>query len=88
MGFPKARPRRLRQTDTWRAMVRETELSVTDFIYPMFIVPGAKVRHPVSAMPGVSQFSVDEIITEARSIAQTGVRALILFSAPDEKDPQ
>jgi porphobilinogen synthase len=88
MGFPTARPRRLRQSDTWRAMVRETELSVSDFIYPMFIVPGTKVRHPVSSMPGVSQFSVDEIIIEARKVAQSGVRAIILFSAPDHKDPE
>jgi porphobilinogen synthase len=88
MGFPKARPRRLRQNDSWRAMVRETELSVADFVYPMFIVPGTKVRHPVSSMPGVSQFSVDEIIVEARKVAQSGVRALILFSAPEQKDPR
>ena len=88
MGFPTARPRRLRQSDSWRAMVRETELDVSDFVYPMFIVPGTKVRHPVSSMPGVSQFSVDEIIQEARKVAQTGVRAIILFSAPDQKDAQ
>jgi porphobilinogen synthase len=88
MGFPTARPRRLRQSANWRAMVRETELSVSDFVYPMFIVPGTKVRHPVSSMPGVSQFSVDEIILEARKVAQSGVRALILFSAPDQKDSQ
>ena len=88
MGFPTARPRRLRQSENWRAMVRETELDVSDFVYPMFIVPGTKVRHPVSSMPGVTQFSVDEIIQEARKVAATGVRALILFSAPDQKDPQ
>ena len=69
-------------------MVRETELSVSDFVYPMFIVPGTKVRHPISSMPGVSQFSVDEIILEARKLVHSGVRALILFSAPDHKDPQ
>jgi porphobilinogen synthase len=88
MGFPKTRPRRLRQSDSWRAMVRETELNVADFVYPMFIVPGSKVRHPVSSMPGVSQFSVDEIVLKARKVADSGVRALILFSAPDHKDPQ
>jgi porphobilinogen synthase len=88
MGFPTARPRRLRQSANWRAMVRETQLSVSDFVYPMFIVPGTKVRHPVSSMPGVSQFSVDEIIHEARKVAQSGVCALILFSAPEQKDPQ
>jgi porphobilinogen synthase len=87
MAFPKARPRRLRQSDSWRALVRETELNVADFVYPMFIVPGTKVRHAVSSMPGVSQFSVDEIIVEAGKVAQTGVRAIILFSAPDTKDP-
>src|ERR1700733_9049372 len=88
MGFPTARPRRLRQSENWRALMRETELDVSDFVYPMFIVPGTKVRHPVSSMPGVSQFSVDEIIIAARQVAQTGVRAIILFSAPDHKDPQ
>jgi porphobilinogen synthase len=86
--FPTTRPRRLRQSEHWRAMVRETELNVSDFVYPMFIVPGSGVRHPVSSMPGVSQFSVDEIVPEARRVAQTGVRALILFSAPDHKDPE
>lgn len=88
MGFPTTRPRRLRQSENWRALVRETELDVSDFVYPMFIVPGTKVRHPVSSMPGVSQFSVDEIIQEAHKVAASGVRALILFSAPDQKDPQ
>jgi porphobilinogen synthase len=88
MGFPTVRPRRLRQSESWRAMVRETELSVSDFVYPMFIVPGTKVRHMVSSMPGVSQFSVDEIIQEARKVAASGVRAIILFSAPENKDPQ
>jgi porphobilinogen synthase len=88
MRFPTARPRRLRQSVSWRDLVRETELSVSDFVYPMFIVPGSKVRHPVSSMPGVSQFSVDEIIPEARQVADSGVRAIILFSAPDQKDPQ
>jgi len=88
MRFPTARPRRLRQSVGWRDLVRETELSVSDFVYPMFIVPGSKVRHPVSSMPGVSQFSVDEIIPEARQVADSGVRAIILFSAPDQKDPQ
>ena len=53
MGFPTARPRRLRQSESWRALVRETELSCRDFVYPMFIVPGMKVRHAVSSMPGV-----------------------------------
>ncbi len=88
MGFPTARPRRLRKSESWRAMVRETELHASDFVYPMFIVPGTRVRHPVSSMPGVSQFSVDEIILEARKVADSGVRAVILFSAPDQKDAQ
>ncbi len=87
MAFPTQRPRRLRQSDTWRALVRETQLTLADFVYPMFIVPGAKLRHPVSSMPGVSQFSVDEIVGEARKVADAGVRAIILFSAPDHKDP-
>src|SRR5215469_12576077 len=88
MPFPTSRPRRLRQNDAWRRLARETELDPSDFVYPLFIVPGTKVRHPVSSMPGVSQLSVDESVTEARKVQATGVRALILFSAPDHKDAQ
>ena len=86
MGFPLDRPRRLRQSETWRRLARETRLSCDDLVYPLFIVPGTRVRHPVESMPGISQLSVDEAVAEARRVSALGVSALILFSAPAEKD--
>jgi porphobilinogen synthase len=86
MGFPLDRPRRLRQSETWRRLARETRLSCDDLVYPLFLVPGTRVRHPVESMPGISQLSVDEAVAEARRVSALGVSALILFSAPAEKD--
>ena len=90
MSHPAVRPRRTRQSDAWRRMVRETRLSPDALIYPLFAVPGRGVRHPVSSMPGVSQLSVDEIAKEAKAAAAAGVPAVLLFAAPaeEEKDPR
>jgi porphobilinogen synthase len=86
MTHPAMRPRRTRQSDVWRRMVRETRLSADSLIYPLFAVPGRGVRHPVSSMPGVSQLSVDELMKDAKAVAATGVPAVLLFAAPAEKD--
>ena len=86
MGFPAHRPRRTRQSAAWRRMVRETRLSLDAFIYPLFAVPGRGVRHAVQSMPGISQFSVDEVVKEAKAAAAAGVPAVLLFAAPSEKD--
>ena len=86
MGFPLERPRRLRQSDAWRRLTRETELTPDDFVYPLFLVPGSRLRHPVSSMPGIAQLSVDESVVEAKKAHAAGVPAVILFSAPDQKD--
>jgi len=67
-------------------MVRETQLAVDDFIYPLFVCPGKKVRKPVGSMPGVFQLSVDEAVTEAKKAADAGVPAVILFGLPSKKD--
>src|SRR5512146_349579 len=88
MSHPAMRPRRTRQSDAWRRMVRETRLSPDAFIYPLFAVPGRGVRHPVSSMPGVSQLSVDELAKDAKAVAATGVPAVLIFAAPAEKDPR
>lgn len=90
MAFPTQRPRRLRQSETWRRMVRETKLSLDDLIVPLFIVPGEGVRNPVKSMPGVSQMSVDEIVKEAKEIHSLKIPAIILFGVPhdDDKDPE
>jgi porphobilinogen synthase len=80
------RPRRLRQTETLRSMVRETELNARDFIYPLFVRHG-QGRTPIPSMPGIAQLSVDEAVREAEAAAKLGVPAVILFGIPAEKDP-
>jgi porphobilinogen synthase len=86
MQYPEYRPRRVRRTENLRRMVRETQLAVDDFIYPLFVCPGKKVRKPVGSMPGVFNLSVDETVTEAKKAADAGIPALILFGIPSKKD--
>ena len=86
MSFPSVRLRRTRQSDPWRRMVRETRLAPDQLIYPLFVVPGAGVRRPVTSMPGICQLSVDEAVNEARSALDVGVPAVLLFAAPAHKD--
>jgi porphobilinogen synthase len=81
-----ARPRRLRQNEAIRALVRETELNVRDLIYPLFVRHG-QGRSPIASMPGVSQLSVQEAVCEAEKAATLGIPAVILFGIPAEKDP-
>src|SRR5215475_5911356 len=83
---PVKRLRRTRMTAVLRSMVRETELSKNDFIYPLFVVPGAKVKKEVSSMPGVYQMSVDEIVRECVQVKSMGIPAVILFGIPEAKD--
>ncbi|MGH2567310.1 MAG: porphobilinogen synthase [Bacteroidota bacterium] len=83
---PFKRFRRLRMTEAFRSMVRETELSVKDFIYPLFIVPGSKVRKEVKSMPGVFQLSIDEAVRECVEVKSLGIPAVILFGIPAHKD--
>ena len=80
------RLRRLRATPALRAMVRETELNVRDFIYPLFVRHGSG-RTEIRSMPGIQQLSVDEAVREAESAAKLGIPAVILFGIPVEKDP-
>ena len=80
------RLRRTRMTPTLRSMVRETELSKNDFIYPLFVCPGKKVKKEVSSMPGVFQMSVDEIVRECAKVKSLGVPAIILFGIPEHND--
>ena len=80
------RPRRLRRTETLRALVRETSLAPEDFILPLFACAGEKVRREIPSMPGVHNLSVDEIATEAAAAADLGVKSVILFGLPETKD--
>ncbi len=83
---PSVRPRRLRATPGLRAMVRETELNVRDFIYPLFVRHGAG-RTEIPSMPGIFQLSVDEAVREAESAIRLGIPSVILFGIPAGKDP-
>ena len=80
------RPRRLRATPAIRAMVRETELNAQDFIYPLFVRHGTG-RSEIRSMPNVYQLSVEESVRAAEAAAESGVKAVILFGIPKEKDP-
>ena len=80
------RPRRLRRTENFRALVRETRLAPEDFILPLFACAGEKVRREIPSMPGVHNLSVDEIVKEAAAAREIGVKGIILFGLPEAKD--
>jgi len=86
MTFPTQRPRRLRRTEALRGFVRETKLSTSGLVYPLFACPGTNVRLEVGSMPGIYQQSVDNIVEECREVAGLGIPAVILFGLPDKKD--
>jgi porphobilinogen synthase len=86
MEFPEYRPRRLRQNENFRRMVRETRLGVDNLIMPLFVVPGTRVNRPVASMPGVAQLSVDRLVEECKEIRDLGIPAIILFGIPETKD--
>lgn len=85
--FPQVRPRRLRTHPRLREMVRETELAPHDFILPLFVRSGEKIRTPIGSMPGNFQLSVDELLKEIREVESLGIPAVILFGIPAHKDP-
>jgi len=80
------RPRRLRSSDAMRRLVRETELSVNDLVYPLFAVHGSGVREEIPSMPGCFQMSVDELVKEAAEVQGLGIPAILLFGLPATKD--
>src|SRR5574341_2093864 len=86
-AFPATRPRRLRLNPQLRAMVRETQVTPDDFIYPLFVAHGKNVKNEIRSMPGVFQWSPDLAACEAESVAALGIPAVILFGIPAEKDP-
>ena len=86
MTFPIERPRRLRGSEAIRGLVRETRLSTSGLIYPMFVCTGTGVRNEVSSMPGVFQQSADRLVEECREVESLGIPAVILFGLPEKKD--
>ncbi len=86
MSFPINRMRRLRKTESLRRMVRETKLSVDDFIFPLFVQHGRGVKEEIPSMPGNFRFSVDELVKECREVSELSIPAVILFGIPAHKD--
>jgi porphobilinogen synthase len=86
MAFPVQRPRRLRSSEALRRLVRETQLAPSQFILPLFVVPGEGVRKEISSMPGNAQLSVDRLVRECEECKALGLGGVILFGVPDEKD--
>jgi porphobilinogen synthase len=86
MPFPVQRLRRTRRTAALRGLVRETRLTPSDFVYPLFVTVGEDVRRPVSSMPGVFQLSINHAVAEARRAFELGIPGVLLFGIPDEKD--
>src|SRR5215813_6233949 len=80
------RPRRLRRTESIRAMVRETRLSPDNLVYPLFVCEGEGVRRKIESMPDCFNLSIDELVTEVEAARQDGLRSIILFGLPDDKD--
>jgi porphobilinogen synthase len=86
MVFPEYRPRRMRQNETLRSMIRETRLAPEQMMYPLFVLPGKGIREEVSSMPGVFRLSIDQLAKEAKECLALGVRSIILFGLPEKKD--
>lgn len=85
-NYPLKRLRRLRYNPLVRDMIRETILTKDDFIYPLFVVPGEKIKKPIGSMPGVFHMSVDTLVEECKEVAALGIPAVILFGIPEHKD--
>jgi porphobilinogen synthase len=86
MQFPEYRPRRLRKNENFRRLIRETRLSVDDFIYPLFVVSGKNVKKPIQSMPGNFQMSIDNIVKEAQRACELRIPGILLFGIPSSKD--
>ena len=88
MAFPATRLRRLRKTGVLRDMVRETELTPSDLVAPMFVTLGERERTAVDSMPGVERLSISQAVEEAGDIHGLGIPAVLLFGVPSDKDEQ
>jgi len=86
MSFPIHRMRRLRRSEKFRSLVRETRLTPESMIYPIFVCPGTNVRHEIASMPGQFNLSVDNAVKIARDAESAGIAGVILFGIPKSKD--
>ena len=87
MLFPDYRPRRLRQSEAMRRMIRETTLTVSDLILPLFAIEGKAGKNPIASMPGHYQLSIDNLVKTAKTAYELGIPAIMLFGIPEKKDP-
>ena len=87
-SFPLARMRRLRASPAIRRMTRETRLSASDLVYPLFVTHGRDVRREIPPMPGIYQLSLDQLISEVGEVSDLGIPAVLLFGIPAEKDAE
>ena len=85
-GFPQSRLRRLRRTESLRALVRENHVEVRDLVYPLFIIEGSGMKQEITSMPDIFRFSVDQLPKEVEEIAKLGIPAVLLFGIPEHKD--
>lgn len=85
-NFLRTRMRRLRGSAAMRGLVRETHIAMDKLIYPLFVVEGSRRKIPVDPMPGVFQQSIDELLKEVAQVVEEGIKAVLLFGIPDEKD--
>ena len=86
-SFPELRLRRLRELEPLRLLSRETKLSVSEFVYPIFVTHGTDIREQIEPMPGCYHLSVDRLVQEAAEVSELGIPAVLLFGIPEEKDP-
>jgi porphobilinogen synthase len=86
MQYPAYRPRRLRQNENFRRLIREANLSVNNLIAPYFVKEGKNLKIPISSMPGQFQFSLDNLIAEIKEVKDLGIPAVLLFGIPSKKD--
>ena len=84
--FPQVRLRRLRRTETLRALVRENRVEVGDLVYPMFIVEGKGIKEEITSMPGIFRYSPDQLPLEIEEVARLKIPAVLLFGIPEHKD--
>src|ERR1700712_4304066 len=86
MPFPATRMRRLRSTDTFRSLVRETELSPAHLIMPAFVIAGEDIREEIPSMPGIERYSISNLVEHAGEVAAAGIGSMLLFGIPADKD--
>ena len=86
MSFPIHRMRRLRKSENLRRMIRETRLSADNFVYPVFVCEGKNIKNKIKSMLGCFQFSIDNLLKEAKEVFRLNIPAMLLFGIPERKD--